>query len=164
MTRTPALPQVHAIDASFTQWRELLSLILRSFDYMNAIIDPPSSALRLNVPALQEKAKHETGLVIFQHARPVACMFCDTRPQALYVGKLAVEPGLQGKGLGSVLLGEAERIALASGRTRLELQTRIELAGNHEFFARHGFSRVGEGAHEGYSRPTWIWMAKELSA
>ena len=40
----------------------------------------------------------------------------------------------------------------------LELSTRIELVENHATFARMGFAKTAETAHEGFDRPTSIVM------
>ena len=144
-------------------WATLLSMILRSFAYMNGRIDPPSSALRLTPEALAQKARDEFCLVIEEGAGPLACAFLDFRPDCLYVGKLAVEPRCQGAGHGSRLLREAERIATGLGRQWLELQTRVELSENHRYFTGQGFVKTSEGSHPGYDRPTWIVMRKPVA-
>ena len=54
-------------------------------------------------------------------------------------------------------------LALDRGKPALELQTRIELTGNHAVFARLGFHETERTAHAGYARPTSITMRKALS-
>ncbi|RUZ49336.1 GNAT family N-acetyltransferase, partial [Mesorhizobium sp. M7A.F.Ca.CA.004.05.2.1] len=49
------------------------------------------------------------------------------------------------------------------GKAAVALQTRIELTGNHEAFARLGFRETERTAHEGYARPTSITMRKAIS-
>jgi GNAT superfamily N-acetyltransferase len=146
-----------------TDWQQVLDLVLASFSYMNGVIDPPSSALRLTVENLKQKAQVETAFGAFEDARLVGCIFCDPRSDCLYVGKLAIDPAMQGRGIGSLLLQEAERLAREMGLGELELQTRVELARNHAYFARHGFVKTGEGAHAGYDRPTSITMRKQVA-
>lgn len=80
------------------------------------------------------------------------------KDDALYVGKLAVRPGMQGQGIGRALVAAAREEARARGLPALELQTRIELAENHAAFARMGFVKVAETAHPGFARPTSITM------
>jgi hypothetical protein len=57
----------------------------------------------------------------------------------------------------------AEDLALSRGKGAIELQTRVELAGNHAAFARLGFRQTERTAHKGYDRPTSITMRKVFS-
>jgi len=147
----------------FDRWDDLLDLVRRSFASMDGTIDPPSSVHRLTPAALADKATRETVLVAFSDGALAGCVFLADRGGHLYVGKLAVEPGMQGKGIGRMLMDEAERHARALGRTALELQARVELTGNQTTFARLGFRETGRTAHEGFDRPTSVTMRKELS-
>ena len=146
-----------------TDWQQVLELVLASFAYMNGVIDPPSSALRLTVENLKQKAQAEIAFGAFEDGRLVGCIFCDPRSDCLYVGKLAIDPAMQGKGIGGLLLQEAERLAREMGLGVLELQTRVELVRNHAYFARHGFAKTGEDSHAGYDRPTSITMRKPVA-
>ena len=92
-----------------------------------------------------------------------AASFAQERADGLYVGKLAVAPDCQRRGIGRRLMQAVERLALDRGKAALELQTRIELTANHAAFARLGFHETGRTAHEGYARPTSITMRKALS-
>ncbi|MCB1386201.1 MAG: GNAT family N-acetyltransferase [Nitratireductor sp.] len=154
--------KIRRLEPEDTDWQAVLELILSSFAYMTGIIDPPSSAHRLTVGALREKAGREQGYAIFHGAVPVACMFCDPRPGCLYVGKLAIARDWQGRGLGRKLMAHAEQVARSLGQDTLELQTRVELTGNHLFFQGLGYHKTGETAHAGYSRATSITLRKQL--
>ncbi len=44
----------------------------------------------------------------------------------------------------------------------LELETRVELVENHATFAKFGFVKIGESAHEGFDAPTSIRMRANL--
>ncbi|MEZ2328162.1 GNAT family N-acetyltransferase [Mesorhizobium sp. RCC_202] len=147
----------------FAQWDELLALIVRAFAYMDAVIDPPSSAHLLTPGSLREKAKAETVFLAVDNNRIVGCVFALARETDFYVGKLAVDPQRQGQGIGARLMLAVERLARAGGKDAIELQTRIELTANHAVFARLGFRETERTAHRGYARPTSITMRKELS-
>lgn len=144
----------------FSGWKALLGLILDSFAYMEGRIAPPSSALSLTPETLARRAGQEH---LYLAGDPLAgCAFFAEAPGALYIGKLAIAPGVQGKGLGRAFVSEAETLARRLGLPRLRLETRIELAGNHAAFARMGFSRTAETAHPGFDRTTSITMEKPL--
>ncbi len=151
------------IDESFSRWNDLLALILSSFAYMEGVIDPPSSATRLTLAALAYKAGDEIAFVAVEGERLVGCIFCRPEPESLYVGKFAVSPSHQGKGIGAKLLAVAEEVAREKGLPRLRLETRIELTDNHASFARWGFVKRAETSHPGFTRTTTIEMQKQLA-
>jgi ribosomal protein S18 acetylase RimI-like enzyme len=146
----------------FADWEGLLALLRRAFAFMEGRIDPPSSLHRLDAAGLAAKARAGWCLLASRGGRLAGCVFCEPHADCLYVGKLAVEPGLQGQGIGRALLERAEAEAMARGLPALELQTRIELVENLRAFERLGFRRTGETAHPGYGRPTSITMRKAV--
>ncbi|WP_426230843.1 GNAT family N-acetyltransferase [Pararhizobium sp. DWP3-4] len=151
------------IDETFGNWDALLALILASFTYMQPRIDPPSSALLLTLPLLMEKARVEKAYAAIENGQLLGCIFCKPEPpDCLYIGKLAVAPDAQGKGIGRLLLQAAEAYAVACGLPCLRLEMRIELTENHLVFAKWGFVRTAEGCHPGFSRPTFVEMRKTL--
>lgn len=154
---------ISRIDESFHRYEELLALIMGSFAYMDGVIDPPSSAHRLTVDSLKDKARDEIGLIAEVDGRLLGCAFLRPEPDFLYVGKLAVSPEAQGSGIGSRFLTEAEAIARDLGKPSLRLETRIELTGNHRRFGAWGFVRTAEKSHAGYDRVTFIEMQKHLA-
>ncbi|RXT16553.1 GNAT family N-acetyltransferase [Rhizobium leguminosarum] len=152
------------LDQTFTRWDELLTLILSAFASMNGRIDPPSSALELTAESLAEKARAEIGHIAIDGEKLIGCLFLRPEADCLYVGKLAVLPEVQGKGLGKRLLTTAEETAAALGLPALRLETRIELTDNHAVFAAWGFSRTAEEAHPGFAKTTFIEMRKVLAS
>ncbi|AZO59839.1 MAG: GNAT family N-acetyltransferase [Mesorhizobium sp.] len=154
---------VSELPPDFAQWDELLALIRRAFAYMDRVIDPPSSAHHLTPENLKSKAGQETAFLAMENGRIVGCVFALERADDFYVGKLAVEPSLQGQGIGGRLMQAVDDLAHRRGKQALELQTRIELTANHAAFARLGFRETGRTAHAGYDRPTSITMRKVLS-
>jgi N-acetylglutamate synthase-like GNAT family acetyltransferase len=152
--------EVTRIDNGFGRWDELLALILSSFSYMDEIIDPPSSAHRLTLASLAQKASSEIAFVGMEENRLVGCVFLKAEADCLYVGKLAVAPGQQGKGVGRRLLEVAQDTAQALNLPALLLETRIELVGNHTTFGRWGFQKTAEKSHPGFDRITFIEMRK----
>ena len=155
--------EIAKIGEEFSRWQELLTLIMSSFAYMDGVIDPPSSAHRLTLENLAEKARVEIAFVALDGDEIVGCLFCRPEPPAcLYVGKLCVSPKAQGKGIGSMLLEQAEALARELALPALRLETRIELIANHAKFAVWGFVKTAENAHAGYDRTTSIEMTKFL--
>jgi ribosomal protein S18 acetylase RimI-like enzyme len=151
------------IDRTFEDWDALLSLILASFAYMHRRIDPPSSALQLTPQSLKQKAETEKAYAVVENDRLAGCIFCKPEPpDCLYIGKLAVAPDAQGRGVGRLMLRAAEAYAAECRLPCLRLETRIELEENHRLFAQWGFVRTAEASHPGFTRPTFIEMRKVL--
>lgn len=138
----------------------VLALLRRAFAHMAGVIDPPSSLHRLTVGDVLEQAR--SGEVWALGDPVVACMFLTPRAGALYLGKLAVEPALQGRGYGRVLVEQAVARMRALGLPAVELQVRVELTGNQAAFAAMGFVEVGRTAHAGYDRPTSVTMRRAV--
>ena len=155
-------PRVVKAPPTFNQWRELLDLIRASFAYMAALIDPPSSALRLTEAGLAEKARSEHLYLAMAGEQLIGCAFFREHEDAVYIGKVAVNPSHQRQGLGRDFLAQAEQLAHELGLQTLRLETRVQLTGNHHAFGRLGFRKVAEGTHLGYNSPTYIIMEKHL--
>ena len=60
---------IRQIDPSYSQYEELLALIMASFAYMDGVIDPPSSAHRLTTASLTDKARDEIALIAEMDAK-----------------------------------------------------------------------------------------------
>ncbi|WP_104662392.1 GNAT family N-acetyltransferase [Ensifer adhaerens] len=156
------MAQIFRIDEAFDRHEELLALILGAFSYMDGRIDPPSSAHALNFELLRQKIVDEIAFGVRDGERLVGCIFCKPEDDCLYIGKLAVALETQGKGIGRLLLAEAEATARALKLPALRLLTRIELVDNHRAFAAWGFVQSGTMCHPGFTRPTAIEMRKTL--
>ncbi|MEO3997550.1 GNAT family N-acetyltransferase [Mesorhizobium sp. CAU 1732] len=153
---------LYRLAPQFGRWGELLRMIRRAFASMDGVIDPPSSVHRLTEDGLRQRAEDEIGIVALMDQDIVGCVFLAEKDDHLYLGKLAVDPGKHGHGIGRRLVVHAEEIARTAGKTALELQTRIELTANHAAFDRLGFVETERTAHAGFDRPTTITMRKRF--
>ncbi len=154
--------RIDRVDGRFERWEDLLSLIVRSFAYMDDVIDPPSSVHRLTIASLKEKTQQEVAFVASRGVELLGCVFIAERANDFYLGKLAVAPEAQGFGIGRKLLETCEHYAEKCEKPAIEIQTRIELVANQRTFQKFGFREVARTAHEGYARPTSITMRKSL--
>ncbi|XDA98059.1 GNAT family N-acetyltransferase [Sulfitobacter sp. LCG007] len=140
---------------------EIHALLHRAFASMDGRIDPPSSLHRLTPDDIA--AHCLTGEVWSIGLPPDGCMFLSLKSDCLYLGKLAVDPSMQGNGIGRKLISLAEERCRAHGRLFLELQTRVELVENHLAFGRMGFVVTGRTAHPGFDRPTSMTFRKMVA-
>jgi ribosomal protein S18 acetylase RimI-like enzyme len=143
-------------------WAQLMVVLYAAFAGMEGRIDPPSSLLRMQVSDLPEIAKSAEIWVIGTPI--VATVTLTARPGALYIGKLAVVPDQQGRGLARRLVALAECQARALGLAELMLETRVELVENHALFRHLGFVETARRAHAGFDRPTTVEFRKAASA
>jgi N-acetylglutamate synthase-like GNAT family acetyltransferase len=149
---------VRRAPADFADWERVLALIVGAFAYMKDRIDPPSSARLLTPQSMAADAAKGALLLAEVRGALAGCVFVRPKADALYISKLAVRPDLHGRGIGKALVAAARAEARARGLEALELETRIELTGNHAAFARMGFTKIAETAHPGYAYPTSITM------
>jgi ribosomal protein S18 acetylase RimI-like enzyme len=154
---------IDPIPPDFSGWETLLALIRTAFAPMDGVIDPPSSVHRLTPEALRAKASAEVGFLARAGDTMIGCAFIAEQADHFYLGKLAVLPACQGRGVGRRLLEAAERHAVQAGKPLIELQTRVELTANHRAFKALGFVETGRTAHQGYDRPTSVTMRKRLA-
>ncbi|MGO7990862.1 GNAT family N-acetyltransferase, partial [Rhizobium leguminosarum] len=96
-------------------------------------------ALKLTTASMAEQAGTAIGHVAIDGENLIGCLFLRPEADCLYVGKLAVLPEVQGKGLGKRLLTIADETAAALGLPAWRLETRSELTDNHAVFAAWGF-------------------------
>ena len=141
-------------------WPALLALIQRAFAGMDGVIDPPSSLHRLTPETLAAQSAEAEVWVI--GTPPRACVVLTPKSDALYIGKLAVDPPHQGQGHARRLIDLAETRARALGLPALELQTRVELTANHATFRHLGFVQTAATAHPGYDRPTSLTFRRPV--
>lgn len=153
---------VRRVGPNFKDWPRLLALIREAFSVMEGRIDPPSSVHRLTVEKMADDAAHGAVFVAEREDGLAGCIFCRPRGGALYLGKLAVRPNLQGQGIGHALVDAARAEAERLGLSALELEARVELWENHAAFAAMGFTRVAETSHPGFDRTTSITMRRCL--
>lgn len=143
-------------------WGAVLALLRAEFASMEGRINPPSSLHRLNEAAIAEQARTGEVWLIEDTTGLLACAFFTPKPQALYIGKLAVAAHARGRGLARRLIDTAAARARALGLPALELQSRIELYENHALFRHLGFSMRDATAHPGHDRPTSCTFTRPL--
>jgi GNAT superfamily N-acetyltransferase len=155
----PAPPRIFMHPpAPFDDWHGVLALLRAAFAGMQGRIDPPSSLNDMDAGALRAKARGETLLTVYEGARLAGCAFLRLETDAVYIGKIAVLPECQRRGIGRAILDRARAFARQNGKAALTLQTRVELTENHRVFAANGFVEVERTAHPGFDRPTSIIM------
>ena len=141
----------------------LSRVIIGAFSAYEIRLDPPSSALKETPEATREKLATHGAAIAESDGKVVGCvLFTPEDASALYIGRLAVDPGWRRRGVARALIAYAEAEARRRGRDRLRIQVRIALTGNQALFQSCGFVETGREAHPGYTEPTTILMEKRL--
>lgn len=107
------------------------------------------------------RAAAEAGQVWVLGEPPVAVLVLERERDSLLVENIAVSPGVQGTGLGRVLMEFAEAQARSLGLRRLTLYTNEVMTENLAIYARLGYRETGRRTDDGYRR---VFMEKRLPA
>ena len=110
--------------------------------------------LKETVADFAARLASETCFAVEADGRLIASIFCAPDGDALYVGRLAVAPDWQRRGIASALIDAAKDEARRIGARRITLGARIALPGNVALFRRHGFAVVRATCHPGFTTPT----------
>jgi ribosomal protein S18 acetylase RimI-like enzyme len=80
----------------------------------------------------------------------------------LYLGRLAVRPGWQRRGIARALVGSVIAAARAAHLPQVTLNVRIRLPDNIALFESLGFIRTEARAHPGMDHPTYYVMVRRV--
>jgi predicted N-acetyltransferase YhbS len=141
----------------------IAGVIAAAFEPYRAWLRPASGALSETTGTIAGRLREGHGLVAEAGGRIVGCILIVPKsPAELYVGRLAVLPEWQGRGIASGLMGAAEDLARSQGFAFMSLGVRLALPASRGLFERLGFRFLREERHPGFSEPTYISMRKEL--
>jgi ribosomal protein S18 acetylase RimI-like enzyme len=79
-----------------------------------------------------------------------------------YLGRLAVKPDWQRRGIARALVGSVIAAAQAARVRQITLNVRIRLPDNIAMFESLGFIRTEARAHPGFDHPTYYVMVRSL--
>ena len=83
----------------------------------------------------------------------------DLRTDHLLIDNVAVAPALQGGGVGTLLLGFAERLAVEHRLGEVRLYTNEKMTENLAYYPRRGYVESGRGIEHGFTR---VYFRKRL--
>jgi N-acetylglutamate synthase-like GNAT family acetyltransferase len=81
------------------------------------------------------------------------------RPDHLLLENVAVDPAVQGRGIGAKLLATAEQQAAALGLSEIRLYTNAAMTENLDYYPRHGYVQTHRGQEDGFDR---VYFSKHL--
>jgi GNAT superfamily N-acetyltransferase len=121
---------------------------------------------RVDLEAVRELLRKGKFLVADDHGVLEGCVYVELRGDRSYLGLLAVNPQLQGAGLGSALMTAAEGYCSAAGCRSMELQIVNLRQENHAFYGRRGYVETGTASFPSDLNPKlpchFVKMSKAL--
>ena len=98
-------------------------------------------------------------LLVWRDKDLVGMLVTSIEEHTVLIENIAVSPDMQGSGLGSTLLAEAERIAHGIGGDEVRLYTNEAMVENLAFYARRGYVETHRAEEEGYRR---VYFSKRV--
>jgi ribosomal protein S18 acetylase RimI-like enzyme len=102
--------------------------------------------IRIDLEGLKEMINTPDAIILLakEEDQLLACVYLEKQGSHLYLGMLTVDPTLQAKGIGRIILQQAEKLALQNDCGSIVMTVislRKELIGWYE---RHGYHSTGE--------------------
>jgi ribosomal protein S18 acetylase RimI-like enzyme len=116
--------------------------------YVERIDKPPAPMLDDYEHLISQGVVH----VAMQGEQIVGVIVMWDEDEYFYVDNIAVDPSVQGRGVGSQLLAEADRAARAARRSEIRLYTNAAMTENLDYYARQGFVETHRGRDGDFRR------------
>ncbi len=139
---------------------EMAALVRAAFAGNEVV--PPPSALGETAESVAQALDKAGGAVAEAGGKIVGAILWEVRERSLYLNRLAVAEAWRRQGIARALIGAGEEAARKRGIGRLELGTRLVLAGNRRLFAACGFLETTRHRHTGFAEDTWVAMERVL--
>lgn len=112
--------------------------------------DDYAAKVAAGLVSIAEQAGHLVGLIVVV-----------ANHEFLMVENIAVDPDVQGRGVGRALLAHADDIAGELGVEEIRLYTNAAMTENLAFYPRLGYHETGRRSEDGYDR---VFFAKPTPA
>jgi len=142
----------------------ILSILLSSFAQYQDTLIPPSSVFRETTDSIQKKLQVGGGFIAYQNDIGIGCVLFDVRDSYVYLGRLGVLSEYRQYGVATRLIQSVEVKASQLQITQVRLNVRISLSKNQALFNSLGYKKIAEHCHEGFDKPTYIDMAKDIES
>ena len=108
----------------------------------------------------------EKGQFLVTHGEVVGCVYLELHGERAYLGLLAVDPKLQGTGLGSALMNAAEEFCAKAGCRFVDLKIVNLRTENQALYRRRGYVETGTEPFPSHLTPKvachFVTMQKRL--
>jgi ribosomal protein S18 acetylase RimI-like enzyme len=124
--------------------------------YLDRMEKPPAPMLADYVRLISQGEVY----VLAADAEITGLLALEAQDQALFIENIAVDPAVQGQGLGRRLIAFAEQYARERGLREARLYTNEVMVENLAFYRRLGFEEVERRVDDGYRR---VFLRKSLT-
>jgi predicted N-acetyltransferase YhbS len=125
-------------------------------------LDPPSGVLSETAAGVRHYLEHGGVIVAVAGTEIVGVVRYESYEDHVYLGRLAVLPSWQGRGIGRRLVAAVEEWTLLLGLDEVRLNVRLELTGNHDLYTHFGFVEDGLEAFARAPGRSYMKMKKVL--
>jgi len=93
---------------------------------------------------------------------PAGVLVLEDAEDHLLIYSIALDPAVQGKGFGKVLMAEAERAARSRGHAEIRLYTNEKMDRNIAFYTALGYTETERRSHARYPGTIIVFMSKRF--
>lgn len=140
----------------------IATLLHEAFAPYDGKILPRPGALSETGPGIAAALVKGAGSVAEAGDLLVGSVLWHPEGDGFYLGRLAVKPGWQRRGIARALVGSVIAAARAARLRQVTLNVRILLPDNIALFESLGFLRTEARAHPGMDHPTYYVMVRRL--
>lgn len=126
-------------------------------------LDPPSGAHKETEASIRAWFADGGAAVAEVDGTLIGVVHLAPRPDALYLGRLAVLPAWRSRGVGRALVAYVEAKAGNCGLPRVILAVRIQLPAHRAYYETLSYTVVAAGSHAGYTNHTYYAMEKIIT-
>jgi GNAT superfamily N-acetyltransferase len=136
-------------------------IIQAAFAEYEGKLPVPPGALNETLEEAGQSVEQGSVVLAWEGDAAVGTARYELRPDCLYVGRVAVLPSHQKRGVGVALMDYMEKLALSLDRATVKLGTRRSMPGNITFYERLAYRVTGTEPHK-KGPDTIVWFEKEL--
>ena len=155
--------QVTIREAVLDEAPTLLALMVAAFAEYEGVLDPASGAHRETVTTVKRKLSSGGAALALVDGEPAGFAFYEPDGELLYFGRLSVLPRFRNRGVGGAVLEYVEARARRTGAAGVSLGVRLQLPHLVERYKRLGYRITEYMTHQGYDKPTYVYMEKRFS-
>lgn len=149
-------------DATFKDVSAILGVLQAAFEEYRGRLDPPSGVHDETSETIRKKLSTGSAVVAEVGGDMIGCVFYVLEGSCLDLGRLAVLPRYRRHGVGRALVEYVEDRARALNVAYVELGVRLALPHLRVYYEALGYRSIRYGAHEGYTEPTYVILAKDV--
>lgn len=158
----PLIGQLSLLEASDEDAPTLLQLMLVAFQEYEGVLDPPSAAHTETVESVNKRLASGSAVLALIDGDPAGFAFYQPHGTHLYFSRLSVLPAIRNRGIGRALIDYVEARAREHGFAGVRLGVRVQLPHMRARYERLGYRITEYRTHEGYEKPTYVFMEKDF--